>query len=758
MCEGCFHMRDVTFTVYLNQTARRGTPVKQSWAKWVEDLVEYERRDSKDGNAVILGRVPEDKNRSKKHVDFCDAIGIDIEHKTEEQIEVAFEALSEFEFVCYETYSSTSEDPRYRVVVPFTESVSPEKWPDVWISVNRFIGYINDPSTKDCSRLHFLPSCPQDAEPGSFHNGTGKFLSLDDLEAATTLDDVVNRLRGIKNLDLKPLADALRNGEPYAKEGERHDSTLKLTLWLANKARPLTRDEFDQLFGPSVAAMSWDIEEAWTCYDTAVDKVADERPSSEPTSEDLQALSRVAELHGKDSWAGLAWLLLGKNAIYYVLRLSGEYNGPFDKTEANAFLRRELEDVPHIETTVWTEKGLKNKTLNALTEEYGYRIERLILDMTASISIFENGTFVESVCQVNAAIKPVWHDEVDEWLQIFGGEHYERLCEWLASAPHLDRSLCALYLKGPKGCGKSLFTVGLARLWDSTPVELHNIFDSFNESLVRVPIVVAEEAVPRNWRGMPATTRLRALITEPSRELLRKYRTPAEMRGYIRLILTSNNDELLRGDIHTQEDLHAIAQRFLMITAKSDATDYLLSLEDVDAWRRENVFAEHVMFLAENMEVVKAGRFWVEGNAEEMSLGLMVGSHWNSRVCQWLVQYLMSPNLVASGMRGTIRRRDGGLYVNEQALLMHWQQYFPGTREEPEIERIASALRTVSTGRGRVRRGYKGVKLQYHQVDVNMLLLWVDRTGVGDHETILATLGEDSDDDPSWNEQEGEDE
>lgn len=750
-------MRDITFSVFQNKTARRGVQVDQSWAKWVEDLVDYDRRGQKDGPAAVLGSIPNDKNRAKKNVDFADAIGIDIEHKTEEQISTALSALEPYEFVCYTTYSSTPDDPRYRVVVPFSERVPASKWPEVWASVNRLIGYINDPSTKDVSRLHFLPSCPSDAEPESMHNGTGRFLSQEDLEATTTLEDVVRRLMGIRNDEIKPLADALRKGEPYAKEGERHDQTLKLTMWLVNKARVLTETEFGELFGPSVAAMKWDLDEAWTCYDTAVGKISDERPSAEPTDLDIQMLAQIAKLHGKDSWADLTWLLLGQNAIYYTLGKNGIYVGPFDRTQANAFLRRELEDVPHIETTVWTEKGPKNKSLTALTEEYGQRIEKLVLDMTAGQSTFTGGTFTESVCQVNPDVKPVWHEEVDQWLQIFGGDHYERLCEWLASAPYLDRSLCALYLKGPKGCGKSLFAVALARLWDSTPVELHNIFDSFNESLVRVPIVVAEEAVPRHWRGMPATTRLRALITEPSRELLRKYRTPAEMRGYIRLILTSNNDELLRSDIHTQEDLHAIAQRFLMINTDSDATKYLLSLSDVDAWRREDVFAEHVLYLAEEMEVEKAGRFWVEGNAAEMSLGLMVGSHWNSRVCQWLVNYLMHPNLVESGLRGTVRRRDGEFYVNEQALLTHWQQYFPSTREEPEIERIASALRTVSHGRGRIRRGYKGIKMQYHHIDVSTLLLWTDRTGVGDHETILATLAEDSDSDPSWNER-GDDE
>ncbi len=742
-------MREISFTIYPNMTAYRGTCVVQSWAEWVVDLLNHEQRGTKDGPAAVFGVIPDDKNRAKKNVTECNAIGIDIEHKTEEQIDAALDKLSEFEYVIYTTYSHTDEDPRYRVVVPFSEPVDPKQWPDVWQSVNKFVGYINDPSTKDASRLNFLPSCPNGIKAMSMHNGTGRFLSLDDLEDAATLEDIVRRLRGLRG-ELKPIADALRKGKPYAEEGERRSKTLKITMWLVNKARPLTRGEFDELFAPSVSAMSWDLEEAWGCYDTAVEKIVDERPArAEPTDAQLVALGKTAEAHGKKSWTELDWILLAPNSMHYVLSTAGLYRGPLDRTQAAAFLRRELEGAPHIETVEWSEKGPRNKSSVQLAEEYGQRIEKVVLDMTAERSTFEAGTFTEAVC-LQQNLEPEFSEEIDEWLQIFAGEHYGRMCDWLASAPFLDRPLCALYLKGPKGCGKSLFAVALARLWDSTPVELHNIFDSFNESLVRCPIVVAEEAVPRSWRGMPSTTRLRALITEPSRELMRKYRAPAEMRGYIRLILTSNNDELLRSDIHTREDLHAIAQRFLMITSTDAATNYLLGLTDVDAWRREDLFAKHVLCLSRDLPVVKDGRFWVQGNAEEMSLGLMVGSHWNSRVCQWLVSYLMQPGLVESGLRGAIRRRGGELFVNERALLEHWAQYFKGTREEPEVERIASALRTVSQGRGRVKRSYKGVTVQYHHIDVDTLLLWTDRTGIGDHETILATLASDSDDDESW--------
>lgn len=747
-----FFMHNISFTIYPNMTAYRGTVVTQPWAEWTKDLLDHDRRPTKDGPAAVFGVIPDNKNRAKKNVVECNAIGIDIEHKTEEQIETALATLEPFEYVIYTTYSHTDDDPRYRVVIPFSVRVHPSKWPEVWAAVNKFVGYINDPSTKDAGRLNFLPSCPSGTTPKAMHNGTGRFLSLTDLEGAATLEDINGRLRGFRGGELKKIADALRKGEAYAQEGERREKTLKITMWLANKARPLARAEFDELFGPSVAAMSWDLEEAWGCYDTGIEKVAGELPTgAEPTDEQLVNLAEIAKAHGKKSWTDLDWLLLGANAMHYTLALDGYYKGPVDRTQAAAFLARDLEGVPHIETTMWTDKGPRKKSSTQLTEEYGVQIKQVVLDMAAERSTFADGTFTEAAC-IQKKLEPEFNAEIDEWLQIFAGEHYDKICDWLASAPLLDRPLCALYLKGPAGCGKSLFATGLAQLWSDTAVELHNIFDNFNESLVRCPVVVAEEAVPRSWRGMPSTTRLRALITEPNRELLRKYRAPATMKGYIRLILTSNNDELLRSDIHTREDLAAIAQRFLMINAPEESSAYLLGCRDVDAWRREKLFAKHVLCLSENLPVEKDGRFWVEGNAEEMSLGLMVGSHWNSRVCQWLVSYLMQPGLVEAGLRGAIRRRDGELFVNERAMLEHWAQYFKGTREEPEVERIASALRTVSQGRGRVRRKYNGVVVQYHHINVDTLLLWTDRTGIGDQETILATLAEDSDDDKSWEE------
>lgn len=736
-------MQEVTFTVYANKTARRGKPVTQSWGEWVVDLIEHERRESKDGPAIIAGVVPEDKRRGKNNVECAHAIGLDIEKKTDEQLVAVFDALAPFEYVLYTTHSHTAADPRFRIFVPFDKPVPAADWPDVWAAVNRLVLLANDPATKDVSRLHFLPSCPPGSSPESLHNATGRFLSRTDLDKQdATVETVHMKLRGIRNKEIKPLADALRKGKPYAGEGERHDKTLPLTMWIANKCPPLSHETFSELFAPSVAAMKWDLEEAWVCYSTALEKVEDEEPivpKEVQKNADLELLNEIAEKHEVKSWTDLTWILQGRGPSYFVLDARGEYVGPWDRASAEAFLRRNLDHVPHIATERHTKQGVKPIPLAEIAARHAQPIARVVADMTVETSTFNDGTLTEVACK-RANVTPQWVPEIDRWLQVFAGDQYEKLCNWLASAPYLDRPLCALYIKGPHGTGKSLLGAALAQLWDSTPAELQNVFNNFNASLMRCPIVLGEEAVPKQWKGTSATTRLRAMITEPSRELNRKFIAIGEIFGYIRLILTSNNDELLRSDIHTQEDLRAIAQRFLMITAGDSAREYLLSIKDRDAWRREKLFAAHVMYLAENLPVEKEGRFWVEGNAEEMSLGLMVGSHWNSRVCEWLVRYLMQPERVDRMLQGTIQRRGGELFVNEQALLDHWGQYFPNTREEPETNRIASALRTISQGRARVRHSYRGVPIQYHHIELNSLLLWSDRMGIGDRESIRATV------------------
>jgi len=117
---------------------------------------------------------------------------------------------------------------------------------------------------------------------------------------------------------------------------------------------------------------------------------------------------------------------------------------------------------------------------------------------------------------------------------------------------------------------------------------------------------------------------------------------------------------------------------------------------------------------------------------------LMTGSYWNSKVCEWLVNYLISPNAYDSLNTGLIKRNEGQLLINEKAILDGWKLYL-NTNQEAEIAKIGTALRTLSKGHRKQLRN-KGARIRYRVVDLEHLYAWADRCNIGDKETLLETM------------------
>ncbi|MCH7727345.1 MAG: hypothetical protein IH991_12820, partial [Planctomycetes bacterium] len=135
------------------------------------------------------------------------------------------------------------------------------------------VGGINDPSTKDASRLNYLPSTFDPAQAQAFHF-KGKWISVDDLpnhvkdvsavaEAATSdsaartvASKIRAKLRRMANdHHLKKQATALCKGEPFAEAGERHDVIREFTWWIAERDKNVPVEALFVLFGPSIQAM-----------------------------------------------------------------------------------------------------------------------------------------------------------------------------------------------------------------------------------------------------------------------------------------------------------------------------------------------------------------------------------------------------------------------------------------------------------------------------------------------------------------------
>ncbi|HVK56426.1 MAG TPA: DUF5906 domain-containing protein [Burkholderiales bacterium] len=136
---------------------------------------------------------------------------------------------------------------------------------------------------------------------------------------------------------------------------------------------------------------------------------------------------------------------------------------------------------------------------------------------------------------------------------VAGGDadSYDYLLNWLASAvQHLDRPIgTALILLGKKGSGKSIVTDFLARLFGRHAFitsRLDDVLGKFNDRLEFTSLLGLEEAVAPGNRSADGI--LKDLLTRKTLRLEGKFFGVWDAPNYLRVIVTSNNDHVVRAD------------------------------------------------------------------------------------------------------------------------------------------------------------------------------------------------------------------
>ena len=775
--------RDVTFTVYTDREGVIGTIQSRPWPEWVRTLTTHDVRPEKDGPAVVLGKVVGE--RAGVNVAEVHAFGIDVEKRPDNEVSRLLDVLAPFEFVLYTTHrNGTEPTPRIRIVLPLDAplvGIDPKEHKVNWSRLNMLALGMNDPSTKDVGRLHYLPSTGTPEHAWSFHN-QGRFISLGDLPAhmkslsrtpsKTDVTQAVEKLRRVlkvvgKEHALKPGIMCLLIGEEFAAPGARHEWILELTWHIAStspKAPPV--EAVCALFEASLSKMDTDqtLVDVANAYNGALVKV-EELNAEHKEARETEA--RAVQLHGSEPYSpddlatigtkqgvtadelAARWIIQ-RDSTFYVLQSDGYYSAPCSMMEARPVASRLLARAP-ILLNEPTRQSVRRRGIIELVEDYGQKADNVLADLTAQHSTFDakTSTMYEAVCPRRDLV-PTFDKRIDSWLKLLGGTQYEKLLDWLAIVPDLSKLLCALYIAGKSGAGKSLLPVGLAKLWTSGgPTEIEKVLDNYNEDLSRCPLIFADEAIPKKWKGNPTTTVLRSIIAGTTRTLTRKYKSSATLNGAVRVVLAANNEFLLQDadDAPGANDREAVARRFLYIEAHDDVSHYVENIERTfsiqEEWIDNGGIARHALWLAANRPVKQQGRFWVMGTESTMSRRLAVGgSDWNQWVCEWLVRYLLNPNPVEAKRDGKTRRGDGELLINAQAISDGWNIYLK-IKRDPDTHRIGAALSAVSIvdgKKGRVQRRWSGAHVWYHRIDLENLVDWSNRNGIGDEETIRAAV------------------
>ena len=70
----------------------------------------------------------------------------------------ALQTFSNYKFTCYSSASSTKEKPKFRVVLPLSRQIDHDDIRHFWYSLNKEFNSLNDPQTKDLSRMYYVPA------------------------------------------------------------------------------------------------------------------------------------------------------------------------------------------------------------------------------------------------------------------------------------------------------------------------------------------------------------------------------------------------------------------------------------------------------------------------------------------------------------------------------------------------------------------------------------------------------------------------
>jgi hypothetical protein len=274
---------------------------------------------------------------------------------------------------------------------------------------------------------------------------------------------------------------------------------------------------------------------------------------------------------------------------------------------------------------------------------------------------------------------------------------------------------------------------------------MDQVFASFNDVLLKSPLVFADEHLPTDSRNNVRSTEIRRHIQEESRSLTRKYLPVATLVGATRTVIAANNEDILRTQENlTVNDIGAITDRYLYIPAGPEAKEFL-EATDTSTWISGDAIAAHALWLRDNLVWEPQGRFLIPISDEHLTRSLIIRAGVNSTMCQWLCGFLINPQpfLDAADHNMLVRVYEGRLLVSTQGVLVGWKHYV-GNESCPRVHQIANSLVALSTGERKKLKNALGAWTNYRIVDERNLVEWVEHSGFTTVEQIVDGLSRDT--------------
>lgn len=174
-------------SIYDNKTDKRMDFSNwQQFEKLLYDLSKIERKTKKEAQLISPATYQTDTTRANKNViEWARWAAVDVDsHNFEGNLEnELFNRYGHWNYVCYSTASSTSAQPKFRIIFPLARSVQCDQIRQFWYALNAELDTIGDRQCKDLSRMYYIPAKYAGANNFIFSNHSGSVIAPDILIA-----------------------------------------------------------------------------------------------------------------------------------------------------------------------------------------------------------------------------------------------------------------------------------------------------------------------------------------------------------------------------------------------------------------------------------------------------------------------------------------------------------------------------------------------------------------------------------------------
>jgi len=168
-------------SIFDNKTEKRMDFNKyRKFEKLLFELAQQKRKDKKSAPLISPAVYKENTTRANSNViSWAGWCAVDVDNlvfngNLEKEL---LDRYGTWNHIIYSTASSTEEHPKFRIVFPLTFHVPKKKIKHFWFALNKELGDIGDPQTKDLSRMYYVPGKYKGAYNFIYNNFNGEDMS-----------------------------------------------------------------------------------------------------------------------------------------------------------------------------------------------------------------------------------------------------------------------------------------------------------------------------------------------------------------------------------------------------------------------------------------------------------------------------------------------------------------------------------------------------------------------------------------------------